>query len=78
MYQVMLSGANHDCNISLIIPNFTIVWSRLSLPTDNSDNNNDDISEEYVYNSLDVKLRIDAEISMSCQRSNLKTIWITR
>merc|ERR1711862_140803 len=68
--QVVLSGANREYNVALIVPDFAIIRSHLSSSDDN--NYNDDISEEDIVNLPEFKLLIDTEISKSCQRANLK------
>lgn len=68
--QVVLCGANREYNVALIVPDFAIIRSHLSLSDDN--NYNDDISEEDIVNLPEFKLLIDTEISKSCQRANLK------
>ena len=70
MSQVVLCGANREYNVALIVPDFTIMRSHLSL----SDDNSDDISEEDIINLPDFKLIIDNETSKSCQRTNLKNM----
>ena len=59
---------------SLIVTHFAVVRSHFSLLDDNNDNNDNDILEEDIDNLPDFKLLINAEISNSCQRDNLKNM----